>query len=100
MRKAVCRCKLLVLLRNSRLAISCLVLQVDSHIRLIRCKLFSIYFVNLNLGLKWTLVVFATSRSAQHTLSVPSWSLHSNLTLTQIDLASKIQYDEPADKTG
>ena len=60
----------------------------------------SIYFVCLNLGLKQTLVVFATSRSAQHTLSVPSWSLHSNLTLTQIDLASKIQYDEPADKTG
>ena len=44
--------------------------------------------------------MFATSSSAQHTLSVPSWSLHSNLTLTQIDLASKIQYDEPADKKG
>ena len=78
----------------------CLLSEIHSHIRLFRCNSFSTYFVCVNLGLKCTLVVFATSSSAQHTLSVPSWSLHSNLTLTQIDLASKIQYDEPADKTG
>ena len=97
---AACRCKLLVAVRNSTNLWRAILLEVDLTKQLFRDNFFSTYFVCLNLGLKLTLVVFATSRSAQHTLSVPSWSLHSNLTLTQIDLASKIQYDEPADKTG
>ena len=46
---AVCRCKLLLAVCNSRLAISCLVLEVDLMKWLIRCKLFSIYFVLLKL---------------------------------------------------
>ena len=49
---------------------------------------------------KVTLWACATPSSAQYAPTVPILSLHSNLTLMQIDLASKIQYDQPADKTG
>ena len=76
------------------------VFEVHSTKRLFRSSRPSIYFVLLNLGSKWTLVVFATSRSAQHTLSVPSWSLHSNLTLTKSTLPAKSNMTKPANKTG
>ena len=49
---------------------------------------------------KVTLWACATPSSAQYAPTIPMFSLHSNLSLMIIKVASKLGYDQPANKTG